>query len=170
MDDGDHIDVALRLGARNAPGDPDLDRASAPVRLTGGQAPPMSDPRVSFDAPIAQDPDMIVGGAFVLPVGTTDLAAQITANFSDVPELGEVAGTFAYTAEVVPPAPAIWQVSAISPGSTVESDGTSHDLDFQLGLLAAETSGSRMLRISATRQSGGPAFTSSVNIPLRQQT
>ena len=167
MGPGDRIDVALDLASRNAPADPDLNRPSAPVRLTGGQPLPLNDPRVSFDAPIVSGTLNLDGGTVEVPVNVSGIV-QVTANFDNDPVLGSVAGTYDYSAEVIPPAPGIWSIDNVAPPDSPESDGTGQNIDVSIELQAPDPSATRLLRITATRQGANP-ISSFTNIPIREQ-
>jgi hypothetical protein len=159
------VELALRCESPVAPGDPDLNRTSSPVRLVIGEPVPISDSRIVFDAPELTAGGVVAAdGALVIPVGR-DVRLLLVARFTE-------AGRFSYAARVEPGRQPVWRLKNPRPAPGIdESETAGGEGRFQVTLqpVAAETDPATVLHVRVTGRpaGGGDDYVSFVRLRLR---
>jgi len=163
-------DLRLNAASINNPSSPDLTKDSTPITFEVGSTPEVSDPRVQFERFLAAPPatvetDPTLGTLLRVPRNQPVLV-QVTSNFDE-------AGTYTYTASVLPAPATGWTTSVIAPadGESTESADGEQSITVSLTTPSTDTAPQRTLEIRATRAAdpaiGQDAIASWFRIPVQ---
>ena len=160
--------VELTVGVQSVNAHPELSRSFGPIPIVVGQAPEESDERttLSLKKPTV-DPNArnaVIDGTdgFEVPFGGTG-TIMVDAKMDE-------AGSYAYTAEI-DNAGALWQVTRVSPATSVEAAGGEQRIDIRTNCNASSASGrpeKRSMKVTATRKKpdGSDDFKSFIRFPI----
>jgi hypothetical protein len=157
--------LTLQALSQHAPSDPLLNTSSM-LSIVVGQAPVVSDPRVSFEqllvAPANRlQNDPALGQVIRTPVGNETLV-RVTANF-------DITGTYAFSGRAVPEDLTLWTVTRdpSTPASNAQGPGNPRDIIVRVAALAADNVASRTLEIHAARTGPGETFDSWFSVAIQ---
>jgi hypothetical protein len=166
------VSADLVLSVKSINNDAELSRSSGLISIVVGQAPDVSDPRVSVTlrpfGSASKGKIIQVNGVDTIAVPYNGQArVSVNAAFS-------VAGNYAYSATISPDATGIWSAENLSPTSGIRKVDETEIIGFNLKLTSsADPSGGHpedrflMIKVSRTDTDGIGNFESWLKMPIR---